>query len=248
MEGKKLNAIILAAGRNVRLRGVAEFPKTLLKLGNCTLLDRIVLSFKGYVKKAVIVTGYKSDLIDKHIDENPDLFGDLEIKIIYNPHYIDMNNIYSFWMARKQMNEPFLLFNSDVLFHSKMIEILIGSKLNTALMIDDRKKLGKEEMKVLLNEDKLILDISKELDPSTADGEYIGIGKFCDREVTERIISECKRLIDDGRTDVFYEEAFRNVSKEKPCIYGISTEGLPWIEIDTPYDYEKAKNEIVIKI
>ena len=242
-------AIILAAGRNARLSGITNLPKTLLKVEKECFLDRIVLSCKAYgIRRIVIVTGYESEKIEKHIEEHPEVFDGLITKTIYNPNYDVANNIISFWLARGEMDRPFILFNSDVLFHQKVLGILLKSNVSSALTIDDSKVLGPEEMKVLMNNNRLVVDISKSIDPLMSDGEYIGIAKFSDQRITKKLLSKCSLLIDYGKTNVFYEEAFRLLSIEEPCIYGVSTKGLPWIEIDTPEDYERVKKEVYPKI
>lgn len=244
-----MKAIVLAAGKNVRLRSVTNAPKTLLRIGDYSLLDKIAFACRANnVYNMVIVTGYGAERIETHINENPEIFGVLDIKTIFNPEYDTTNNIVSFWLAHKEMKDPFILFNADVLFHEKILKYLLESNAKTALAVDDYKQLGIEEMKVIMNKDRLITDISKEIDPDKAHGEYIGIAKFFDIELTDKILSKLKYLIDNGRTDVFYEEAFRLLSIEEPSIYGESTKGLPWIEIDTPEDYKKALTEIYPQI
>jgi choline kinase len=234
-------AIILAAGMNLRLRKIISAPKTLLRIGEYTLLERILHSCTLVkISQIVIVVGYKSEEIERYLKES-DTYSNFGIRTIHNPEYENKNNILSFWLARKEMNEPFVLFNSDVLFHENIISLLINGNAQSALMIDDRKKLGLEEMKVVLNSTGLIIDISKSIDPLRANGEYIGMAKFADLEITKKVLARTKLLLDTGRTDVFYEEVLRLISAEEPCINGLSTKGLPWIEIDTPQDYEKAK-------
>lgn len=243
-----MKAIILAAGENLRLRNITNSPKTLLRIGRHSFLDRIIISCKRHaIRQIVIVVGYKAEEIEKHIKENLEIFDGVHIKTIYNPDYATKNNISSFWMARKEMTKPFILFNSDVLFHDKILTLLLESKVSSALMIDDRKTLGQEEMKVILDDRRLIKDISKNIDPRSASGEYIGVAKFLNSETVNGILSKCKLLLDNGKVNVFYEEAFRLLSFERPSIYGVSTNGLPWIEVDTPNDYIKAK-EIYSKI
>lgn len=244
-----MKAIILAAGKNVRLKSITDSPKSLLKIGNYCFLDRIVILCKQYtIRQMVIVVGYKAEEIERHIKENPEIFGDIHIKTIYNPEYANKNNIFSFWLAHREMDKPFVLFNSDVLFHEEILELLFENGVHSALTVDDRKTLGEEEMKVIVDDKRLIRDISKNINLSLASGEYIGLAKFFDRGTVNNVLSKCKLLVDLGRTDVFYEEAFRLLSIEEPSIYGVSTNGLPWIEVDTPEDYEKAKGEVYCQI
>lgn len=240
-----MKAVILAAGRNIRLRSVTDKPKTLLRIGDYNLLDRIALTCKSQgVYKLVIVLGYKADVVEGHIRDNPEIYEGLAIKTIYNPEYDTANNMFSFWLARREMRESFILFNSDVLFHKGILAKLLESKHASALAIDDVKPLGREEMKVVMNDEGLIVDISKEIDPEKAHGEYIGIAKFFNPTVTSEVISRLEGLIESSRKDVFYEESFKMLSLEDPVLYGVSTEGLPWIEIDTPRDYERALKEV----
>ncbi len=244
-----MKAVILAAGRNVRLRSITEKPKTLLRVGKYSLLDRIALACKSMgISRVVLVVGYKADSVEEHIAENPEVYGSLSIKTIYNPEYERTNNIFSLWLARREMGEPFILFNSDVLFHEEILARLIRCDPPSALAVDDVKQLGHEEMKVVMNEGRLITDISKEIDPQEAHGEYIGIAKFFDPNVAREVTSRLEDLISSGRTDVFYEESFRLLSVEEPTLYGVSTGGLPWIEVDTPHDYERALKEVYPKI
>ncbi len=235
-------AIILAAGMSSRLRSVTASPKTLLSFGSHTLLDRILLSCrKASIFRIVIVVGYRAEEIEHHLEKNESIIKGLNMKIIYNPEYEKTNNIYSFWLAKEEMNEDFVLFNSDVLFHEGIIDKVANSNKNSFLLIDDKKKLGVEDMKVILNDSGFVTDISKTIDPRLGNGEYIGIARFSDQEVIGRILSKCRLLLDANSVGVFYEEALRLLSVEEPCIQGLSTDGLPWIEIDTPKDYEKAK-------
>jgi len=244
-----MKAIILAAGKNIRLRNVTNSPKFLLKIGNCCFLDRIVILCKQHaIHQIVIVVGYKAEEIERHIKENPEIFSDIHVKTIYNFDYAKKNNIFSFWLARKEMGEPFILFNSDVLFHKRILELLLKSNVYSALVVDDGKTLSQEEMKVIMDNKRLVIDISKNIDPLLASGEYIGVAKFFDRGVVNKVLSKCKLLLDLGKTDVFYEEAFRPLSIEEPSIYGVSTNGLPWIEVDMPEDYERAKREVYPRI
>jgi choline kinase len=60
-------AVIVAAGRAIRLHPLTEhFPKTLLKVGGMSLLERSVQSLQQIgIKRIAIVTGFHSDLIER---------------------------------------------------------------------------------------------------------------------------------------------------------------------------------------
>jgi len=117
---------------------------------------------------------------------------------------------------------------------------LVNSHYRTAFVVDNVKKLGWEEMKVLVKDNR-ILKFGKEIDPKAAHGEYIGLAKFGLKDAI--VIFDCmEKLLDKGRTDIWYENAINYVLGEKDA-FGVYTNGLPWIEIDTPQDYVKAVKE-----
>ena len=145
------------------------------------------------------------------------------------------------------VNNNFLLINSDVLFHSDILKDLKNSsKEGLILSVDLYKKLGEEEMKVRIEED-LIVEISKEINPKEADGEYIGLTRI-DRDMSKLFFEILERTIKDKGTGVFYEEAFQGVIDEGHEVQYETTKRLPWIEIDTPEDLKIAREVIAPRI
>ncbi len=153
-----------------------------------------------------------------------------------------MGNVYSMYMARQIFSEDFILINSDVIFKKQVLEKLIKSSHKNAMLIDDYKNLGEEEMKVYANSDDVIYKIHKSLDPKKSAGEYIGILKISSL-IRDKLISALLRQIKKDPL-VYYEDAIQLLFNEGIPFYKISTDGLPCMEIDTPEDLERAKNLI----
>ena len=234
-------AIVLAAGNNRRLQAVTSGPKTLLRIRNETLLDRILVACQTIgVRHVSIVIGYKGDMIAEHVAVNSWRYRQLSVKTIQNDRFNELNNIYSYWLARREMDAPYLLINSDVLFDQRIFTETLKSSIQSCLVVDTSKKLGKEEMKVVTNKSGLITDISKQIEVHKAMGEYTGLAKFVSSEVRKSLIVRVKEILDSGRGDSFYEEAIRLVSMDRPSIMAARTNGVEWTEIDTPKDYSDA--------
>ena len=106
-------AIILAAGRGSRLRGVLKGkPKPLLKIGDTTLVENLINNLKILnINKIIVVVGYKSQQIRNKLKN--------KVKFIYYPHYKLTNNLHTLLYVRKELNEPLLCLFSDVLFSKK---------------------------------------------------------------------------------------------------------------------------------
>lgn len=227
--------VILAAGRGVRLGGLtAETQKGLLEVNGTSLVARQIKALRALrIDDIYAVTGFAEENMKK-------TFGD-ELKYIFNPRWDTANNIYSLYMAREVAGDGFILINSDDLFHMGILENLFNSNHPDAISVDDIKLLGEEEMKVKL-EGGFLKEISKTMDTASAHGEYIGIAKF-GADGARELFNVLEEFVLRDDLDCWYEQAF-GVLASRLHIAGVSTDGLPWIEIDTPEDLEKAAKEM----
>ncbi|MBW1775474.1 MAG: NTP transferase domain-containing protein, partial [Deltaproteobacteria bacterium] len=101
-------ALLLAAGTGSRLNPITQdMPKCLTVVNEVPILERLVdcLNQQGF-KRLVVVTGYLENRIQEFLGTRA---GDMIIEYIHSPLYKTTNNIYSLWMAREFINEPFLL-------------------------------------------------------------------------------------------------------------------------------------------
>ena len=109
-------AIILAAGCGTRMNLTTQkIPKCLLEIGKTTILDRqIDILLKNGIEDILIVTGYKSDLIKKHLFKK-------NVKIIYNKNYKKYDNLFSIWCVRDLIKTNFICIYGDLIFDEKLI-------------------------------------------------------------------------------------------------------------------------------
>jgi len=242
-----MKAMIIAAGEGKRLAKYSKKkPKTLIEISGTPILGHILNNLiKEDIKEVLIVTGYNGEMIREFVSKN---YANLKVEYVHNKDYDKTNNIYSVYLTKdKMINESFFLINSDVLFHPKILEKLKNTdKRGLVLSVDLYKKLGEEEMKVKIERD-LIVEISKEINPEEADGEYIGLTRI-DKLMSKTFFQVVEETIEKKGKNVFYEEAFQGIIDHGYEVKYESTQGLPWIEIDTPEDLKVAKEEIAPKI
>ena len=113
-------ALLLAAGTGSRLRPLTlDAPKCLTEVGGEPILGRLVnnLRLQG-IKRLVVVTGYLDECIHKFLEVNAP---DMQVDYVFNPVYSTTNNIYSLWLAREVIEEPFVLVESDLVFEESML-------------------------------------------------------------------------------------------------------------------------------
>ena len=234
-----MKAIILAAGKGTRLNGVDLKPKCLFEVGGRTLLDRQVAALtEAQINELVLVLGFEAERIRRHCPPHT--------AFVVNSRFAETSSLYSLWLAREHLVDGFVVLNCDVLFHPQLLTKLISSPFEDALLVDfANSQLGEEEMKVKVSDGRVI-DIRKDMDPAEADGENVGMVKFSPQGA-QRLIEEMDSLISRGHERDWAPRAFRQFATRFP-LHAISTDNYPWIEIDFPEDYRKAKEEVFPKI
>ena len=237
-----MKAIILAAGKGTRLNGVDLKPKCLFEVGGETLLARQIAALREVdVNDIVIVLGFEAERIRRLYEHTA--------SFVINSRFEETSSMYSLWLAREHLVDGFVVLNCDVLFHPQLLQRLLTSPLEDALLVDlvdkNNNHLGDEEMKVKISDGRVV-DIRKDLDPAEADGENVGIVKFS-ASGARRLVEEMDALISRGQLKDWAPRAFREFATRFP-LHAISTEDYPWIEIDFPEDYRRAKEEVFPQI
>jgi choline kinase len=133
--------------------------------------------------------------------------------------------------------------NCDVLFHPQLLEDLVTSRHEDALLISYHEEpLGDEEMKIKVRRG-CVVDIAKTLAPEEADGENLGVVKFgaAGARLLTRLLDE---RVSAGNLRDWAPKAFHDFARLRP-LHVIGTRGYPWTEIDFPEDYERAVHEVL---
>lgn len=107
----------------------------------------------------------------------------------------------------------------------------------------DFKICDEEAMKVRVVDD-IVIDISKKIEYSISDGEFIGIAKIS-KNVLSDVKNATKILMQNKKFDSYFEATIKYMienQKFKPV--AIATEGEFWGEIDFVEDYNRVCVEI----
>ncbi|MFQ5838371.1 MAG: sugar phosphate nucleotidyltransferase [Thermoplasmata archaeon] len=237
-----MKALVLAAGRGTRLGDLTkDKPKAVLQVGSRPILDYILHACQSVdVEELVLVVGYREKVLRDHVGEGQE-WG-FEVSYVTNPKSRVTENAYSVFLAREQLQRRrFLLVNADTLFHPGIAVALTERQRSRAILaVDMEKKLGREEMKVIVDGSQ-VTEISKELEPQRADGEYIGVALVQEPRLFYESLAEALR---EQGPQIYYEEAFAQMARSGISPYAESTKGLPWIEVDTPDDLREARTTV----
>ena len=239
-----MKAIILAAGMASRLRPLTNnTPKCLLKIGERSLLQRSMDALiKNGITEFVIVTGYLHKMIETFVTEQ---YGNsIKVTFIHNEVYDSTNNIYSLWLARPEAeNEDILLLDSDLLYDPEIVTRVLANEAKNVLTLI-RHELGEEEMKVVVDKEGSILEISKTCRVEDAAGESLGIEKM-GKEYTRALYAELEPMMNDEHLEnKFYELAFERLLPKGHTYKVLDVTDLFSCELDTVEDFENARKSL----
>lgn len=230
--------VILAAGMAKRLRPLTDTkPKCLLEVGGKTLLQRTVDAMAATgITEFVVVTGYRANMIRDFLTTH---YPQYTIHFLDNSDYEHNNNIYSLWMAGQIVRgKEFLLMDSDILCDPKAVAE-VARQEEPALALN-RHELGEEEMKIVVDNDNRITEISKTCRVEDAAGESVGIEKMT-ADYSKALFQELNQMIvKEGLIDIFYERAFERLIPQGHTFKVIDTTHYFSYELDTPEDFERA--------
>ncbi len=245
-----MKAIMLAAGVGERLKNSFDGkPKCLLDIGGGTLLSRHMAALASCkIEELQIVTGYQNDMIESEIKRNN---SSLRVSTIYNPDYRE-GSVVSLFKAKGFLTSGVntILMDADVLYHPKILHILINSIHENCFILDRDFESGNEPVKLCVAGGNLI-DFRKQIHKDVKfdfQGESVGFFKFS-ATIGQKLVDRADQYIKTRRQNEPYEEIIRDLLLEYPevfCFEDIT--GLPWLEIDFPEDVTRATQDILPKI
>jgi len=248
MSEPDITGIILCAGRGGRLRPLTDDrPKCLLAFGGSTILERCLDNLRAVgVGDIILVTGYRSELIERLVDER----GYAGVSFVRNPDFARTNTAVSLNLALKRVDADVLVVNGDVLFDRSILADLLARSDSLDAAVDAEISLDGEEVKVAARNGR-IEKIGKHLDPRESAGEAIGLYKI-KRDVILDLIRVYDALEERNEFHHFFETGFddlQNGGRARAAAFGLAlTAGRPWIEIDTLEDFRNAERLIAPRL
>jgi phosphoenolpyruvate phosphomutase len=180
------SAIILAAtrGSGVLHPLTTEAPKTLLRVGGVSLLDRLCDNLSALnVREIAVVAGYCKEAITRR-----------GLRRIDNDAWETTGEVSSLALARAQLTGPTLVAFGDVLCRRHILQILLDDEADFAIAVDrrirrddassrarDLVKLAAPMPHDFLDADATLAGAAFSADFDRFDGEWIGLLKCSER-------------------------------------------------------------------
>ena len=244
-----MRAIILAAGRGVRLQlpEDSQLPKCLLRFDGMTLLERHLRMLKSAgVEEVAIAVGFRHELVEAELTR---LDWEPRPEIVINMQF-ELGSVLTVHTAAHAVTRggDILLMDADVLYDERILSALVaGSRPVNRLLIDRDFEPGDEPVKLCVRAGvpiELRKQLAAGLEFDTI-GESVGFFRF-DQSAARRLAALVADYVDSGRAHMPHEEAVRDLLRERSQVLEVAdVTGLPWIEIDFPNDVVRAARDVL---
>jgi choline kinase len=231
-------AVILAAGMGTRLREAhADMPKGFLELGGKPIIETSIMRLEqAGINDIVIVTGYAAEYYHKLALRYEGL-----VRVVHNPEYADSGSMYSLFCTRDVIDESFLLLESDLIYESRALDVLLGIEASDAVLLSGPTNAG-DEVYVEAPEG-LLVNMSKDRSAlASAAGELVGISK-----ISRGLFALMKHVSRDAFKSSLhfdYETDCLVAAARSWDIVCPVVQDLIWAEIDDPSHLERARTEV----
>lgn len=233
--------VLLMAGSAKRMQGTINYPKGLIDFeGSCLAELYLDEAARQGFSDVVIVVGYEAEKVKDWLGNRRNF---RSIHYVVNPEWETTGAGYSlklaqdFWLGRSC-----LVMESDFLFHYKLCTKLFGMP-EDCMLVDTSRKVAEGDVLVIGERGKvdrliwpakgdranLLAGLRKLILPEP--GNEVGVGISAVRLSKNSTQLLLPRL---GREEII--DALNSLK-----LNYVETDGLPWQEIDTPLDWEKAK-------
>ena len=231
-------ALLLAAGTGSRLYPLTKkAPKCLTMVNGISMLERLASCLNHYgFKRLIVVTGHLENSIRVFLGTR---FGGMKVDYVFSPLFAVTNNIYSLWMARNIIDEPFLLLESDLVFDRSLLEDMLCSD-----------RIAVSSMQPWMNGSTVTINRSQHVKKFRNDGdgpcdeaEYKTVNIYSlSLSSWRRIRKRLNQYISAGRVDNYYEAVFAEmIADGSLSLKAVFFDNKPWYEIDTIADLVNAE-------
>ena len=240
--GPVTTAVLLAAGMGSRLHPLTQnMPKCHTMINGASILERLVICLNQHgFKRLIVVTGHLEHCIREFLGTQ---VGSMTVEYVFSPLYETTNNIYSLWMARERIHEPFLLVESDLIFDESLLDDMrYPDRIAVA-----RMQPWMNGSTVTVNAFRQVKGFQSDIAGPTDEIRYktVNIYSFS-LSSWQRIKDRLDQHISSGRVNNYYESVFAEmVGDGSLSLHAVSFDGKPWHEIDTHADLAKAERETV---
>lgn len=162
----------------------------------------------------------------------------MQLDYVFNPLYSTTNNIYSLWLARKAIEEPFVLVESDLVFENSMIEPMLTP--DTIAISNTLPWMNGTVVELKADKSVKAFHVSHNVDDAR---QYKTVNIYgLSLESWHKVVERLDSHIAEGRVNEYYETVFANMVADGSLILdAVFFDENKWYEIDSMKDLHQAE-------
>ena len=239
-----MQSIILAAGQGTRLRPLTDScPKCLVEVRGKPILEyQLEALCEAGIRECIIVVGHRATQVRNAFGTR---FRDLSIRYVDNGIFDRTNNIYSLWLARREITEDILLLEGDLVFEPDLLTDLRENPWENVAVVDRYQSFMNGTI-IQANGDRAsAMVLKQDQSPGFDYGsalKTVNIYKFSRQAVSNELMPALGAYISQGLTDHYYEMAIsRAIADDAMRLHVLHVRSRAWAEIDTEEDLADAE-------
>ena len=194
------------------------------------------------VRECVVVVGHRAGQVRSYFGPK---FHDLSITYVENQIFERTNNIYSLWLARREITGDLLLLEGDLLFEPALLTDVLNSPHENVAVVDRFQPFMNGTL-ILAHGDTASAMVLKR--DQTRGFDYgpalktVNIYKFSHAAFSGELIPAIGDYVGQGLTDRYYEVAIsRAIATGAMRLHVLHTGERVWAEVDTQEDLADAE-------
>ena len=235
-------AVILAAGMGTRLgeEGRSQ-PKGFLRLGTEPIIaESLARLRRAGIERVLIVTGHCREYYEELARASRGF-----VSTVHNPRYRDSGSMYSLYCAKDEIDDDFLLLESDLIYEQDALRSALEFPEDSCLLLSGFTESGDE---VYVQQDgRRLVAMSKDRSRlGDVSGELVGITR-----VSTTLFSHMLAVAEEAfQDDLFcdYETDCLVTTSARYPVYCHLVPGLAWAEIDDAAHLERARTIVYPEI
>lgn len=222
----------------------ADNTKCMLQVNGIRLIDRMLRQLENLnLTRTVIVIGYEGKKLKDYILDN---YPNQQIEFVENPIYDKTNNIYSLWLAKKQLeSDDTLLLESDLILDDSILTTALECEHPNVALVS-KYETWMDGTMVRIDDEHNIVNFIPKKAFKYSDIQYyyktVNVYKFTREFITEHYLPFLEAYIKVLGENEYYEQVLRVITLIDKCdIKALPITGKHWYEIDDVQDLRIAE-------
>ena len=239
-----MKGLILSAGMGTRLVPLThDCPKCLVRVAGKPMMEYQLDSLiRAGIDSCIIVVGYMAESVCGYFGAK---YKSVSLSYVVNSLYAETNNLYSFWLAKTQLDDDVILLEGDLVFDDELVHQMVRMDDQNVALVDQYRP--PMDGTVILANDGIAQSMVLKADqgPGFDFGpalKTINIYRLSREALAETILPEMEEFLAKGQATQYYEAVFAMLIETGRMSMTVMNPGTNrWAEIDTMEDLSVAE-------